>query len=133
MVYEKKKSGDPDYDDKQPADVHAAKVVTSPDGREVLITEAAGPVDRVTGQHVNLDEAPDARDNRPAPGEVAKEVSEVQTYEPEDTPVQKVSLAEAKGEGEDRQAPAAAQSGDQQAAENATAAAAKPARGRTAK
>lgn len=86
MVYAKNKSGDPDFDDKQPIEQHAGKLVTAPDGREVVITEAHGPVDRVTGEHVNMDEAPDARDNRPAPGEVAKEASEVQTYSAEDTP-----------------------------------------------
>lgn len=89
MVYEKKRSGDPDYDDKVPADVHAAKTVTAGDGRTVLMTEATGPVD-AQGQHVNLDDpAGDATDNRPAPGEVATEVSEVQTYKPEDTPTVK--------------------------------------------
>lgn len=95
MVYEKKKSGDPDFDDKQPREQHAGKTVTSPDGREVLITEATGPVDRVTGVHVNLDEAPDARDNRPAPGGVATEPSEVQTYTAEDTAVSKPAPASA--------------------------------------
>lgn len=81
MAYDKNKSGDPDYDDKQPIEQHAGKVVQSADGREVLLTEAAGPVDRATGQHVDLEADPAAGDNRPAPGGVAAETSEVQTSE----------------------------------------------------
>lgn len=86
MVYEKAKSGDPDFDDKQPIEQHAGRIVTAPDGRDVIMSESNGPTDPATGEHVNLDEAPDARDNRPAPGEVATETSEVQTYTAEDTP-----------------------------------------------
>lgn len=86
MVYAKNKSGDPDYDDKQPIAQHGGRLTKGPDGRDVLITESLGPVDPGTGEHVNMDEAPDARDNRPAPGEVATETSEVQTYTAEDTP-----------------------------------------------
>lgn len=89
MVYDKKKSGDPDFDDKQPADLHGGKVVQSPDGRDVLITEAHGPVDRVTGEHVSLDVPADADDNRPTPGGVATETSGVQTFNAEDTPTAK--------------------------------------------
>lgn len=87
MVYDKARSGDPDYDDKQPVEQHAGRLVTAGDGREVLLTEAAGPVDPVTGEHVPMD-GPTAEDldNRPAPGEVAKEASSVQTYSAEDTP-----------------------------------------------
>lgn len=87
MVYEKAKSGDPDYDDKQPIQQHAGRLVTNKDGREVLITDVLGPVDRYTGEHVTLD-GPTAEDldNRPAPGEVATEASSVQTYTVEDTP-----------------------------------------------
>lgn len=86
MVYAKNKSGDPDYDDKQPIAQHGGPIVKGPGGRDVLITEHLGPVDPATGEHVNMDEAPDARDNRPVPGEVATETSEVQTYTAEDTP-----------------------------------------------
>src|SRR3954471_24171741 len=87
MVYDKKKSGDPDYDDKQPIEQHAGRIVTSPDGREVLMSDVLGPVDKYTGEHVSLD-GPTAEDldNRPAPGEVATKASDVQTYSAEDTP-----------------------------------------------
>lgn len=88
MVYEKKKSGDPDYDDKVPMADQAGKLVTAGDGREVMITDNVGPVDRVTGQHVNLDDPKgEEGDNRPAPGAVAGKASEVQTYSAEDTPI----------------------------------------------
>jgi len=87
MVYDKKKSGDPDHDDKQPIAAHGGRITKGPDGRDVLMSEVLGPVDAYTGEHVNLD-GPTAEDldNRPAPGEVAKEASEVQTYSAEDTP-----------------------------------------------
>lgn len=88
MVHEKKKSGDPDYDDKVPMDDQAGKLVTAGDGREVMITDNVGPVDRVTGQHVNLDDPKgEEGDNRPAPGEVAEKASTVQTYTAEDTAI----------------------------------------------
>lgn len=84
MVYEKKRSGDPDYDDKVPADQHAAKVVRAGDGREVIMTESNGPVNP-DGTHADIrDPQGDAGDNRPAPGDVATEASTVQTYTPED-------------------------------------------------
>jgi hypothetical protein len=86
MVYEKAKSGDPDYDDKQPIGQHGGRLVTSPDGREVLMSDVLGPVDRYTGEHVDMTAKADAGDNRPAPGEVATEASSVQTYSVEDTP-----------------------------------------------
>lgn len=87
MVYDKKKSGDPDYDDKQPIEAHAGgKLVKGPDGRDVLMSDVLGPVDPYTGEHVSMDAAPDDLDNRPAPGEVATAPSEVQTYTQEDTP-----------------------------------------------
>lgn len=90
MVHDKAKSGDPDYDDKVPMEDQVGKTVTAGDGREVLISESVGPIDRVTGQHVNLDDpAGDAEDNRPAPGDVATEASTVQTYTAEDTAVGK--------------------------------------------
>lgn len=87
MVYQKAKSGDPDYDDKQPIEQHAGKIVKSADGRDVLMSDVVGPVDPYTGEHVSLD-GPTAEDldNRPAPGEVAKAPSEVQTYSADDTP-----------------------------------------------
>lgn len=84
MVYDKAKSGDPDYDDKVPAEQHVGKTVTTPDGREVLITEAGGPVDPATGAHASLDAPADEGDNRPAPGGVATEASSVQTYDRDD-------------------------------------------------
>jgi hypothetical protein len=77
MVYDKKKSGDPDYDDKVPAEQHGAKVVRAGDGTEVYMTESNGPVNAF-GAHVNLDEPADAGDNRPAPGDVATEASTAQ-------------------------------------------------------
>jgi hypothetical protein len=88
MVHEKKKSGDPDYDDKKPIADQTGRLATSPDGREVIIHEATGPVDRYTGEHVSLD-GPTAEDldKRPAPGGQAEEESEVQTYSVKDTPM----------------------------------------------
>lgn len=87
MVYAKNKSGDPDYDDKQPIQQHAGRLTQGPDGRDVLITEHLGPIDPYTGEHANVD-GPSAEDldNRPAPGEVATAPSEVQTYTAADTP-----------------------------------------------
>lgn len=87
MVYEKKRSGDPDYDDKQPIEAHAGgKLTTGPDGREVLMSEVLGPVDPYTGEHVDMTVTAEDMDNRPAPGEVATEASHVQTYNQDDTP-----------------------------------------------
>lgn len=87
MVYDKARSGDPDYDDKQPIEAHGGRVVTAGDGREVLLSESVGPVDVATGQHADMKD-PEGRegDNRPAPGEVATAHSDVQTYSSEDTP-----------------------------------------------
>lgn len=97
MVYDKKRSGDPDYDDKQPPAVHTGKIVTAGDGREVLVNPAAGPVDPVTGQHVNLDDPKgDELDNRPAPGEAAKDTSEVQTYDSGASPAERDTKADAE-------------------------------------
>lgn len=81
MVHAKKRSGDPDYDDKVPLSQQLGETVKGPDGEDVLVTEANGPV-LEDGSHANLDEPP--RDNRPAPGQVASEPSEVQTYTRED-------------------------------------------------
>lgn len=87
MVYDKAKSGDPDYDDKQPIEQHGGPVVTAGDGRMVMLSESVGPVDVATGQHVDMDDPEGtAGDNRPAPGEVATAHSDVQTYSAEDTP-----------------------------------------------
>lgn len=88
MVYDKKRSGDPDFDDKVPADAHAGgKTVTAGDGSEVFVSDSLGPI-TPEGSHADLEDPKgDATDNRPAPGQVATEVSEVQTYQPEDTPV----------------------------------------------
>lgn len=86
MVHPKKKSGDPDYDDKVPLESQIGKVVTAGDGRQVLLTESTGPVDAVTGEHVNLDDPTgESQDNRPEPGGQATEPSTVQTYTAEDT------------------------------------------------
>lgn len=87
MVHEKKLSGDPDFDDKVPADAHAGgKVVNAGDGREVLVTESTGPTNP-DGSHAAIGKS-DAEqgDNRPAPGSVATEVSEAQVFDPADAP-----------------------------------------------
>lgn len=82
MVHEKKRSGDPDYDDKVPMDRQVREVVTADDGTAAFMSPATGPSD-VFGAHVNLDNVKgDETDNRPAPGDVAEEESEVQTYDP---------------------------------------------------
>lgn len=95
MVHEKKKSGDPDYDDKVPAAEHQT-VVRGGDGTIIArLDPALGPVS-MSGEHVNLTD-PDAEelDTRPAPGEVAEEKATVQTYKPEDVPREEVSVDEA--------------------------------------
>jgi len=123
MVYDKKRSGDPDYDDKVPLVRQLGEVVKSDDGREVRITTANGP-QNLDGTHANLDDPKgDETDNRPAPGGQATEESTVQTYD------QKTVL-EAAGEPVNAEAPVTqggAQSGDE-AVVKATRA-----RGRTAK
>jgi len=83
MVYQKARSGDPDYDDKQPPEFHAGQVVTAGDG--VFITPQGGAVD-VNGAHVNLAGSTEDGDNRPTPGKVAAVSSTVQDYQAEDTP-----------------------------------------------
>ena len=96
MVYEKKKSGDPDYDDKVPLGDHN-KVVLAGDGTTVLahITPSLGPVS-ATGEHVNLvDPKAEELDTRPEPGGQAEVKAEVQTYTPEDVPREEVSVEEA--------------------------------------
>jgi len=132
MVHDKSKSGDPDYDDKVPADRHVGKVVTAGDGREVRITEANGP-QNLDGTHANLDDPKgEAGDNRPAPGGVATEESEVQTYDAKDTPAKNLGKVNSQAEADalttkDQDDPAEQRSGDAKAAENAAAAAPKPA------
>lgn len=118
MVHEKAKSGDPDLDDKVPAGRHGGKTVTAGDGREVLLTEANGPVN-LDGTHANLDDPKgDAADNRPTPGEVATEPSEVQTYDAGDTPSGNLGEAGSQEEAEKLAAPEQApeQAGEAQAA-----------------
>jgi hypothetical protein len=83
MVYDKARSGDPDYDDKQPPEFHAGQVVSAGDG--VFITPQGGAVD-INGAHVNLAGTTEDGDNRPTPGNVAKATSAVQGYQAEDTP-----------------------------------------------
>jgi hypothetical protein len=83
MVYDKARSGDPDYDDKQPPEHHAGNVVSAGDG--VFITPQGGAVD-VNGAHVNLAGTDEDGDNRPTPGNVAKYTSTTQNYVAEDTP-----------------------------------------------
>jgi len=81
MVYEKKRSGDPDYDDKVPLVKQLGEVVKGDDGREVRITTANGP-QNLDGTHANLDDPKgEDQDNRPEPGGQATEESEVQTYD----------------------------------------------------
>jgi hypothetical protein len=95
MVHEKRKSGDPDYDDKVPAG-DQIKVVRAGDGTEIArLDPALGPVS-ATGEHVNLvDPKAEELDTRPAPGDVAEVKAEVQTYTPEDVPREEVSVEEA--------------------------------------
>ena len=83
MVHDKKRSGDPDYDDKVPMAEQVGETVTGPDGQEVLVTETAGPVNP-DGSHADLTGAAAEQDNRPAPGGVATESSTVQQYAPGD-------------------------------------------------
>lgn len=81
MVHDKKRSGDPDYDDKQPLSQQLGEIVTAPDGQAVRISESTGPSD-VFGAHISMDDPKgDELDNRPAPGGVAEAPSEVQTYD----------------------------------------------------
>lgn len=84
MVYDKARSGDPDYDDKQPPEFHAGGVVVSA-GDGIFISPVTGPVD-AEGAHVNLAVDENDLDNRPTPGNVASAPSEVQQYSVEDTP-----------------------------------------------
>lgn len=83
MVHDKKRSGDPDYDDKVPMSEQVGERVTGPDGQEVIVTETIGPVN-LDGSHADLNSPRDDRDNRPAPGGVATESSTVQIYDGQD-------------------------------------------------
>lgn len=86
MVYDKKRSGDPDYDDKQPPEFHAGgEVVSAGDG--VRLSPVTGTSDE-NGAHVNLATDTETLDNRPRPGQVAKAPSLVQDYQAEDTPTE---------------------------------------------
>ena len=87
MVHDKAKSGDPDFDDKVPADAHAGgKVVRAGDGSEVLVTDANGPINP-DGSHAGLTkEDQESGDHRPAPGGVATEASEAQVFDPQNAP-----------------------------------------------
>lgn len=100
MVYEKKQSGDPDFDDKVPPAEHG-RVVTAGDGKVIgVLTESTGPT-TPDGAHLAVDDPDgDKLDTRPAPGEVAKVKAEAQTFHPEDAPTEKVSLAEVAKEQE---------------------------------
>lgn len=92
MVYEKKKSGDPDFDDKVPPAEHNT-VVRAGDGTIVgRMDPALGPV-TPDGAHLPQTSAEEL-DTRPAPGEVAEEKSDVQSYTAEDTPHAEVALAD---------------------------------------
>jgi hypothetical protein len=89
MVHEKKKSGDPDFDDKVPAADHLT-VVTAGDGKIVgRLDPALGPV-TPEGSHLPMVD-PEELDTRPAPGEVAEYKADVQTYSAEDTPHEEVA------------------------------------------
>jgi hypothetical protein len=85
VVHDKKRSGDPDYDDKVPMRQHAGGEVTEDaDGNEAIVTEAAGPVGADGSHAVLSDQDVDGGDNRPAPGGVATEESTVQKYDGSD-------------------------------------------------
>lgn len=90
MVHEKKKSGDPDFDDKVPVAEHVT-VVRAGDGTIIgRIDPAVGPV-TLEGAHLPV-VPPEDLDTRPAPGQVATEKAGVQTHTPEDVPHESVTL-----------------------------------------
>jgi hypothetical protein len=104
MVHAKAKSGDPDFDDKVPMEDHVGQVVTAGDGTPVLMSESLGPVNAVTGEHVNIDDPKgDEGDNRPAPGDVATEQSTVQVAEAPPGAPEPKSVDEFKRDEEKRQ------------------------------
>lgn len=95
MVHEKKKSGDPDYDDKVPAGDHLT-TVRAGDGTVIgRVDPALGPV-TPDGSHLAIDVTAEDLDTRPAPGEVAEVKAEVQTYTPEDVPSESVTVDDLK-------------------------------------
>ena len=95
MVYEKKKSGDPDYDDKVPPAEHNT-VVRAGDGTIVgRVDPALGPV-TPDGEHLAIDTTAEDLDTRPEPGGQADVKAEVQTYTPEDVPAEEVSIEDLK-------------------------------------
>jgi hypothetical protein len=106
MVYDKTRSGDPDYDDKQPPEFHAGGLVVSA-GDGVILSPTNGPVN-AEGAHVNLAVDTDDLDHRPSPGNVASQSSEVQDYSAEDTPAY---MPEARADSKDVDAIVASQSG----------------------
>lgn len=103
MVHEKRKSGDPDFDDKVPAGDHLT-VVRAGDGTVVgRLDPALGPV-TPEGSHLATAATAEDLDTRPEPGGVAEVKAEVQTYTPEDVPREEVSiddLKDAKSENPD--------------------------------
>jgi hypothetical protein len=95
MVHEKKKSGDPDYDDKVPTGDHLT-TVRAGDGTVIgRVDPALGPV-TPEGSHLAIDVTAEDLDTRPAPGEVAEVKAEVQTYTAEDVPSESLTLDEVK-------------------------------------
>jgi hypothetical protein len=121
MVYEKKKSGDPDYDDKVPANEHTGLTVKAGDGTPIgRVDPAVGPVD-MDGAHLNVHTSAEDLDTRPAPGEVAEVKAEVQTYTREDVPTEDISVDDLKTAEPDESHQS---SGDAKAAENQAALAA---------
>lgn len=91
MVHEKKKSGDPDFDDKVPVADHGT-IITAGDGKVIgRLDPAVGPV-TLEGAHLSVT-PPEELDTRPKPGEVATEKADVQTYSPEDVPHETVTIA----------------------------------------
>jgi hypothetical protein len=95
MVHEKKKSGDPDYDDKVPAGDHLT-TVRAGDGTVIgRVDPALGPV-TPEGSHLAIDVTAEDLDTRPEPGGVAEVKAEVQTYSPEDVPSESVTVDDLK-------------------------------------
>jgi hypothetical protein len=93
MVYDKKKSGDPDYDDKVPLADQGLTVVTAGDGRIVgRVDQALGPV-TLDGAHLSVID-PEELDTRPEPGGTADYKADVQTYTAEDVPHETVAQAD---------------------------------------
>ncbi len=97
MVYDKAKSGDPDFDDKVPLEAHqGGETVTDADGNTARVTEANGPI-KPDGSHASLDEKLEDGDNRPAPGAVATEHSSIQVASQRPNDDGKAEPVESKG------------------------------------